>query len=290
MVPCDRLTCAGVLVILVVGAGMGAAQGPAAPSPAPPAAARPGTTLTAAEIETFLLKARIVSKRSVSTGVTGTMRATLSDGSLTHDAQIQTVDISKTVFEAGRATEVGFRDSYAFNIAGYRLARLLGMDNVPISVHRTVDGKRSAVTWWIDDVMMDERERLAKKVEAPDPQRVARQLLLMRVFDELIQNRDRNQGNILWTKDWRLWLIDHTRAFRTSKDLLRPEQLTRVEAGWLARVRGLTRQTLEESFLHDGTLSRDQVEALLARRDRIVQHFEKRAATIGERAVYFSLE
>ena len=36
----------------------------------------------------------------------------------------------------------------------------------------------------------------------------------MRIWDELIQNRDRNQGNILWTHDWTLWLIDHTRAFR----------------------------------------------------------------------------
>ncbi len=26
--------------------------------------------------------------------------------------------------------------------------------------------------------------------------------------DELTQNRDRNQGNILWTNAWTMWLID----------------------------------------------------------------------------------
>ena len=41
----------------------------------------------------------------------------------------------------------------------------------------------------------------------------------MYVFDELIQNRDRNPGNSLWTTDWKLWLIDHTRAFRPDVEI-----------------------------------------------------------------------
>ena len=36
----------------------------------------------------------------------------------------------------------------------------------------------------------------------------------VRVFDELIANRDRNIGNMLWTSTWKMWMIDHTRAFR----------------------------------------------------------------------------
>ena len=45
-------------------------------------------------------------------------------------------------------TETNFKDSYLFNVAGYRLAHLLGL-NVPVSVHRKVDGKDAAVTWWV---------------------------------------------------------------------------------------------------------------------------------------------
>jgi hypothetical protein len=36
----------------------------------------------------------------------------------------------------------------------------------------------------------------------------------MRVFDQLIYNTDRNTGNVLYDTGWRLWGIDHTRAFR----------------------------------------------------------------------------
>ena len=45
---------------------------------------------------------------------------------------------------------------------------------------------------------------------------------MMYLFDELISNIDRNQGNIVYTKDWRLWLIDHTRAFRKNSTLKVP--------------------------------------------------------------------
>jgi hypothetical protein len=261
-----------------------------APQSSAAAPAAPRTNLTDEQIEAFLASAQIVRKRGVSTGVTGTTRATLSDGTLTHDAQIQTVDVYSTVFEAGKATEIGFRDSYKFNVAGYRLSRLLGMDNVPVSIDRVIDRKPSAVTWWIDDVKMDEKARLATKAESPAPQRTARLLLVMRVFDELIQNRDRNQGNILWTGDWQLWLIDHTRAFRMGRDLLKPDQLRRIDVGLLAHLRGLTLEKLDELLVKDGTLTKDQTAALLARRDRLVAHFEKRIAEVGEAAVLFSLD
>ena len=45
-----------------------------------------------AEIEQFLKEADVVRTRSPKKGVTGSLRATLSDGKLTHDAQIQNID------------------------------------------------------------------------------------------------------------------------------------------------------------------------------------------------------
>ncbi len=114
-------------------------------------------------MEAFLLKAKILDMRDAGGGVTGSRRAKLTDGTLTHDAHIQTVDIAKPVFEAGKHTELNFKDTYRFNIAGYRLARLLGIETVPMSVERNVNGKVAAVTWWVDDVQMDEKERLKRR-------------------------------------------------------------------------------------------------------------------------------
>ncbi len=136
--------------------------------------------------------------------------------------RVQDVDIYRPLFQVGTYVEMNFRDTYRYNVAAYRLSRLLGLEEVPMSVPRAVDGKSAAVTWWIDDVAMDEGTRLRKKIASPNPSRTSSYTLIMRVFDELIQNRDRNAGNLLWTKDWKMWMIDHTRAFRLGHELLKP--------------------------------------------------------------------
>jgi len=236
-------------------------------------------------MEAFLLKARVSNQRDAGSGVTNSRRATLTDGQLTHDAHIQTVDVAQQVFEAGRNTELNFKDTYRYNIAGYRVAKLIGLTTVPMSVERAIDGKVAAVTWWVDDVQMDEKERMKTKSQGPDPVKTNKQIQIMRIWDELIQNRDRNQGNILWTNDWTMWLIDHTRAFRLGKDLLKPNDLTRCDRGLLTRLKGLSEESVSEAV--GDSLTKEERNAVLQRRDRIVQLLEERAAKLGEAVVLF---
>ena len=251
------------------------------PAPAPTPALSPEA------MEVFLLKARISNQRDAGSGVTNSRRATLTDGQLTHDAHIQTVDIAQSVFEAGRNTELNFKDTFRYNIAGYRVAKLVGLTTVPMSVERNIDGKVAAITWWVDDVQMDEKERMKTKSQGPDPVKTNKQIQIMRVWDELIQNRDRNQGNILWTHDWTMWLIDHTRAFRLNTNLLKPEQLARCDRGLLERLRAVTPEALAQAV--GNSLTKQEQEALLARRDKIVKHYDERIARLGEPVVLFTL-
>jgi hypothetical protein len=109
----------------------------------------------------------------------------------------------------------------------------------------------------------------------------------MRVWDELIQNKDRNQGNILWTSTWDMWLIDHTRAFRRGQTLTKPDELTRIDRGLLARLRALTADALRAAT--KDSLTPAEQAAVLARRDLIVAHFDARISTRGEAVVLFDL-
>ena len=269
-----------VLVLLVGVCGVAPCLAQNAATPAQP-------VLAPQEMEDFLLHAPIVAKKGRLKGVTNAQRVTLSDGRVTHDAQVQDVDISKAIFEVGpKNTEINFKDTYRYNIAGYRLSVLLGLDNVPMSVQRTVDGKPAAVTWWIDEVMMEEGERQKKKVAGPNPSRTSSYIHILRVFDELIQNRDRNAGNILWTRDWTMWMVDHTRAFRLGKDLLKPVLLERAERTLLERMRGLTAPALADAM--GESLTKQEIDALLARRDAIVTLFDGKIAQRGEAAVLYT--
>jgi hypothetical protein len=275
----------GVGVVVILSAGL-IAQQPPVPStsaPAPAAAVEKQTpaALSDAEIEQFLLHAKVIKTHGIKKGVTASLQATLSDGKLTHDAHIQTIDEHQQQFTGNKGgVEFDFRDSWTFNIAGYKVDRLIGMNLVPVSVERHHGYNAAAFTWWLDGVMMDEEERLARKKandhtkesEPPDAEVWNQQMQVVRVFDQLIANIDRNLGNLIITKDWRVWPIDHTRAFRTNKEPKAIDNVTRCDRAVFERMKALDKDSLTKAT--GKYLSTYQIGAVLARRDAIVKRLE----------------
>src|SRR5687767_13061271 len=242
--------------------------------------------LSCTEMETYLKTAKVISQKTTSVGVTAPSRAMLDNGTLQHEALVQTVDIRKPTFQGRRGTELNFRDAWQFNVAGYELAKMLKLNMVPPYVERRVGGKDGSVSWWVVDAMM-EKDRFQKKIQPPQALKWTEQLSAARIFRELIGDTDFNMTNLLITKDWRIWMIDFTRAFRMTKTVADPKQLTRADRTLLASMRGLTldgvRQTLGR------WLTKNEIEGLVARRDLIVQFFDKEVAAKGEGAVLYDL-
>ena len=128
-------------------------------------------------------------------------RAGLADGNLTHDASV--------VVEDGSGPT---RRNCRFNVAAYELDKLLGLNLVPPSVERTINGRPASVTWWLDNFAMNELDRRRKGIDPPDADSWVRQVQAVRVFDELISNTYRDTApplylnsvwdNLLITTDW----------------------------------------------------------------------------------------
>jgi len=203
--------------------------------------------LSEKQMKEFLLTAKVVRSRQSRKGVTSPYHLTLADGTLTHDALFQPIDESKTSmqFSNGR-TEMNFRDSYHFNIAAYELAKLVGLgDMMPVTVERKWGGKAGSLCWWLDDVVMDEAERIKQKKQAPDPEAWNKQMHRMRVFSQLVYDTDRNLTNVLISRDWKLYMIDFSRAFRLSHNLENQKNLIRCDRHLLDKLRQLDRSQVE---------------------------------------------
>jgi len=243
-------------------------------------------TLTKEQIKEFLLTAKIVGAKKASKGITGSVRLTLSDGKLTHDASYQSIDEYKTSKQmASGRTELNFSDSYKYNIAAYTLAEMLGIeDMLPVYVERKYEGNPGSLSWWLP-IKMDEADRVKQKVAVPDSDAWNNQMYRIRVFDQLVYDSDPNLTNVLIGEDWKIWRIDFSRGFRNNKDLKDSNDLVRCDRHLLEKLRTLDGNQLAEKTKH--YLTKDAVKAVMARRDKIVARFEQLISEKGEAAVLY---
>jgi hypothetical protein len=271
---------------VLLAAVMATAGTPARAQTAAPAAT---PVLDVAAQAEFLRTAKVIRSRSISGGVTIPQRLTLTDGTVTHDAAFQAVNERKSQADFGaKGVEFNFADSHHFNLAAYAIAGMLGLDAMmPVTVHRTWNGKEGTLSWWIDDAF-DERTRLKEKRNPPNPGSWNQQMYKMRVFAALVGDTDRNLGNVLITNDWKLWMIDFTRAFRLWDDLKYPADLHQIDRTLLARLRELEPAAMKAATAH--CLTSFEQDAVIKRRNLLVAHFDGLVKAKGSAAVLYGLE
>lgn len=252
--------------------------------------AAPAPELSVAQIKVFLKNAKVIKTRTTTKGVTAPKRLTLSDGVTTHDAVFQAIDDRKSVMQLGgggrqSTTELNFVDSYMYNIAAYELARLLELDYMmPVYIERRVNGQLGSISWFVT-TLMDESDRLKKKIEPPNANDWNQQMYRMRVFSALTRDTDRNLTNVLITPEWKVMMIDFSRAFRLQPELLHQKDLTKIDRSLLAKLEALTKESVKQAT--NDFLNGREIDVMMQRRDLLVGHFKKLIAELGEGKVLY---
>jgi hypothetical protein len=174
-----------------------------------------GAQFTAEEIaqrpfwEEFLKTAEIVRSEEIGEGVTKPLRLYLQKGEVK----------SMACWKNPEGMQSGFLEGWQYEIAAYRLDKLFGLNMIPPAVERDFNGKPGALIYWITSEysLLDLME---KNIPIPQAalEHTENMKYVARAWDCLIANDDRTQQNIRYTKDWRVILIDHSRAFRSSKE------------------------------------------------------------------------
>jgi hypothetical protein len=240
------------------------------------------------EILEFLRTAEVVSLKDIPEGITHPRKVLLQKDGIQMHAVFRDVNEEKAMvrLKSGK-TEVGFRDSFVFEPAAYELSRLLGLDNVPPVVPRRVRAQSGSLQVWIEKAMT-ETVRREKGIKPPDAQQWTRQVSTQRIFDALINNTDRNLGNTLIDSNWKMWLIDHTRAFRIQPELRNQPLLQSCERDLWERLRALNAATVREHLKE--FLREQEIDAVLERRQMLVEHFQQLIDERGEENVLIAQE
>ena len=191
----------------------------------------------------------------------------------------------------------GFVENWKWEIAAYRIDRLLGLEMVPPTIEKRFREERGSCQLWMDDTMtLEEKER--KKIKTP-PIKVFhwnRALYKQRTWDNLIANDDRHQRQFLITGDFRILLCDHSRSFGTGKKLTEnliydenywegPRLMKELPRSLYQNIKLLTFEKIKETV--EDYLTDKEIEAVLKRKDLVVDWIEKRIGAEGEDKVLY---
>ena len=231
--------------------------------------------MNTAELEDFLATAKVMSMKRTKLGITKPYKIILEKNNVQIKALFKTFS-SLEKFSAGRSRtrQINNADRFEYDITAYKFARLLGVKMIPVTVIRKIDGKKGAVVFWIESALIY-KNVYANKFKEIEVCPFKKSHSIMYVFDILIYNDDRNMGNVLYTiEDCRLWMIDHSRAFRVknriSKNL--PDLRIRLSEEFAQKLNRLNYQQLEE---HIGEyINKNQIRFILKRRDLILQKWK----------------
>jgi hypothetical protein len=161
------------------------------------------------EWEEFLMTAEIVKSELIGTGVTKPWKLYLKKGDIEKKAAWKDVD---------KNLAAGARDCWKFEIAAYRLDKLIGLNMVPPTVEREFHEKQGSLSLWVDSKHLLEILDQGIKIPQSALKSVDDMKYVTRLWYCLIANDDPTQENFKYTEDWRMILIDHSRAFRSDKE------------------------------------------------------------------------
>lgn len=182
------------------------------------------------------------------------------------------------IFKSVEISETEPVDRYQHEMAAYRLDRALGLNMVPVTVLREIDGQMGSVQEWVEGAI-DREAAEAYDLDLFSSDGVADQLARAAIFDILIGNADRQANDFLCLiGKHRLFFVDHSKAFSTSTEIDWVEQgAVSVDPDFVEAIQRLDRHSLIQEL--GELISEEQIDALLLRRDKIVEHVLSRAAT-----------
>ncbi|GIL18517.1 MAG: hypothetical protein BroJett040_22680 [Oligoflexia bacterium] len=151
-------------------------------------------------------------------------------------------------------------------VAAYLVDHMLGLDVVPMTVPRAVNGQNGSMQYYIADAQSGNKHReYYHRKKGP---------MSLRLLDYLISNSDLWGGNLLVTPSGKVIAIDNAATFRpyirpTEEAKLRTELTQIINLQYYRKLKNLTEQEIQRQL--QPYLSQQRIEALITRKDMLLK-------------------
>jgi len=242
-----------------------------------------------ATIQEWMRSANVISREKVGRGIAGVEKLVLEHEGFRFHAAFRTVDVTarKSAPRGIEKPTKKYRDAAIFESAAFELSEMLGIGRVPPVVERSIDGQNGTVQIWMEGIRPEVVLVQSDQLLPPDVVRRKQQKQIIYVFDNLVANSDRNQGNLLIDRNWNIWFIDHTRAFKRSSWLMYRDKLKQCERQLWKPLREIHDQTLRQRL--EPYLESQEITKFLIRRRTLIRHIRSLIKKNGEDEVLFDL-
>ena len=231
------------------------------------------------EMENYLRTADIISvRKDESAGRTAPWRINLNDGKIARQGHFKHVNrLRPSLFPA---------DSYKYDIAAYELDKLLNLNIIPPIVEREIEGTKGSLQLFLEGIIT-ENDRERKKIDPPDPISFKNTLEVINVFENLVYEEDcfDLDDTLINMEDWKIWRVDFSMAFSPIPELIPGCKITRCSKKLYQNLLKLDNEAVKamlKPYLND-----EEIEALLKRKNIIIEKIQQLIKEKGEASVLF---
>ena len=228
------------------------------------------------ELEEYLKTAEIMEVEiDKFEGRTAPWGVVLNDGVISRQAIFKYVD---------RPRPTLLPDSYHYEIAAYKMSKLLEYPVVPTVVEREIDNTLGSLHLFLEGCFtLSQQQR--KGTKPPDSQNFSDALSEIAVFENLVFCERNPEDIFIHEGDWKSWRVDFSEAFAPFAELISEDAITRCSKELFHNLQRLEASEIKrvlQSHLND-----EEIDALLQRKILVIDKIKLLIGEKGEDTVLF---
>ncbi|MGD8539793.1 MAG: hypothetical protein PVI66_13840 [Candidatus Aminicenantes bacterium] len=175
-------------------------------------------------------------------------------------------------------------DSYNYEIAAYKLSKLLKYSAVPPVVEREIKDTIGSLHLFLEGCFpLNQKQR--KGIEPVNAKKFSDDLSTIAVFENLVFCERNPEDIFIQESDWKIWRVDFSEAFSPAAELFHENDITKCSRTLFLNLKNVDQRVIEGQLQKH--LNEEELDTLFKRKDLIIDKITLLIEAKGEDAVLF---